>query len=56
MNWFEFILFFIGMIILGIWGIMFIIGKYNIDLDLQDTNKTTSRKTTNKKSTTKTKK
>ena len=44
MNWFEFILFFLGMIIVGIWGVFLIVGKYDIELDLNDKKKKTNKK------------
>ena len=40
MNWFEFILAFLAMVIIGMWGLMIICGRYG----LLDTDKTKKNK------------
>lgn len=47
MSLFDFILYFLSILVLGILGILFIVGKYDINLDLDNVKK---KKTTKKSS------
>ena len=47
MSLFDFILYFLSILVLGILGILFIVGKYDINLDLDNIKK---KKTTKKSS------
>ena len=50
MSLFDFILYFLSILVLGILGILFIVGKYDINLDLDNVKKKkTTKKSSNRK-------